>query len=200
MKNIKNWMMVLVLGTMVSGLAHAEELQEYPSENQVVESSNGKKRLFDKSRLIKMKKKVKEWGNKATEKFKTMDRRRLKEMKEKLQLLKYNIPGIFEAFKDKVKNGKLSDGLKEMRSKIESTLENLKTNGLINQERFDKMKSKLNSMAEKLKEKMGRSKSDEHVVPQEFLNEVTEVQNLFKAYIKELHSSLDAEINSNQNS
>lgn len=199
MKNTKNWMMLMVVGTMLSASIQASD-QNQDASNQV-ETKKG--RMFDGSRMKNLKEKIvqKSAGlkNKIAEKLSTFDGSRAKAMKEKLENFKNKLPGMFDNAIEKVKNGKAIDAIKDMKSKMETLLEKARKSEFITDDQAQNIRTKFNDMKEKLQEKLNKFKSSggkgisEDVI--NFINQNSEnLKNNMKKYLDQAENKINSMI------
>jgi len=196
MKNMKNWMMLMVVGAMVSGSIQAsDQTQDASSNNQ------SKKSPFAVPRLKEMKEKFQSFSKEFVATASTFDGHRLKEMKEKmkekLQLFQSNIPGMFNNAMKKVKNGKAIEAIKDMKSKMETLLEKARKSEFITDDQAQNIRTKFNDMKEKLKEKLNEFKSSGgNGISEDAINFINQNSENLKNNIKNYLNKAEDKINS----
>jgi len=199
MKNMKNWMMLMVVGAMVSGSIQTASAVQ-PQEQNEIQVVTNKEGMFDGSRLKNFQKKIVQKSDELkktiAEKLSTIDGRRMKAMKEKLENFKNKLPGIFDNAMKKVKNGKAIEAIKDMKSKMETLLEKARKSEFITDDQAQNIRTKFNDMKEKLKEKLNAFKSSggkgisEDVI--NFINQNSEnLKNNIKNYLNKAESQIN---------
>lgn len=193
MKSTKNWMMLMVVGTMLSASIKASDQTE--ASTQVETKKSIMQNLKEKS--VKAKAKVRDLAKKVAAKVSTFDGRRAKAMLVKVENLKNKLPGMFDNAIEKVKNGKASDAIKDMKSKMEILLEKARKGDFIKDDQVQNIRKKFNDMQEKLQEKLNKFKSSgSKVVSEDVINFINQNSENLKNNIKKYLDKAENKINS----